>query len=55
MTPLFAVVLSFLILRETFGLLFWMGASLILAGIVLSDRYTTLKPRYRGRLNRDIL
>jgi drug/metabolite transporter (DMT)-like permease len=38
LTPLFAVVLSFLILHETFGLSFWLGAALIFAGIVLSDR-----------------
>jgi drug/metabolite transporter (DMT)-like permease len=35
-TPLFAVLLSFLILRETFGWLFWVGGLLILGGIVLS-------------------
>ena len=36
MTPLFAVLLSFLILHETFGWLFWIGGLLILGGIVLS-------------------
>ena len=35
-TPLFAVLLSFLILHETFGWLFWLGGSLIFGGIVLS-------------------
>ena len=39
MTPPFAVILSFLILRETFGWLFWFGGALILGGIVLSDLY----------------
>ena len=39
MTPLFAVILSFLILRETFGWLFWFGGALILGGIVASDLY----------------
>jgi drug/metabolite transporter (DMT)-like permease len=37
MAPLFAVILSFIILRETFGWLFWIGALLILGGIVLSS------------------
>jgi drug/metabolite transporter (DMT)-like permease len=37
LTPLFAVALSYLILRETFGWLFWLGGALILTGIVLSD------------------
>jgi drug/metabolite transporter (DMT)-like permease len=36
MAPLFAVFLSFLILHETFGWLFWVGGLLILGGIVLS-------------------
>jgi len=48
LTPLFAVLLSYLILRETFGLLFWLGAALILLGIVLSDRVTSLKTRESG-------
>jgi len=37
MAPLFAVLLSFIILHETFGWLFWIGALLILGGIVLSS------------------
>jgi drug/metabolite transporter (DMT)-like permease len=37
MAPLFAVLLSFLILNETFGWLFWIGALLILGGIVLAN------------------
>ena len=37
-TPLFAVLLSFLILHETFGWLFWIGGLFILGGIVLSHR-----------------
>jgi drug/metabolite transporter (DMT)-like permease len=38
LTPLFAVALSYFILRETFAWLFWLGAALILAGIALSSR-----------------
>jgi drug/metabolite transporter (DMT)-like permease len=37
MAPLFAVLLSFIILRETFGWLFWVGALLILGGIILAS------------------
>jgi drug/metabolite transporter (DMT)-like permease len=37
MAPLFAVLLSFIILQETFGVLFWVGALLILGGIVLAS------------------
>jgi len=37
LTPVFAVALSYLILKETFGWLFWLGGALILAGIVLAD------------------
>ena len=36
MAPLFAVLLSFIILHEIFGWLFWIGALLILGGIGLS-------------------
>jgi drug/metabolite transporter (DMT)-like permease len=35
-TPIFAVMLSFLILHEVFGWRFWIGGALILGGIVLS-------------------
>jgi drug/metabolite transporter (DMT)-like permease len=35
-TPIFAVMLSFLILQEVFGWRFWIGGVLILGGIVFS-------------------
>jgi drug/metabolite transporter (DMT)-like permease len=54
MTPLFAVVLSYLILGETFGLYFWLGAGLILVGIVMSDRCVKAEPRESGRFRPDI-
>ena len=37
LTPVFAVGLSYLILGETFGWLFWIGGTLILTAIVLTD------------------
>jgi drug/metabolite transporter (DMT)-like permease len=37
LTPLFAVALSYLILGERFGWLFWLGATLVLTGVVLAD------------------
>jgi drug/metabolite transporter (DMT)-like permease len=37
MTPLFAVIMSFLILHETFGWFFYIGGALILGGLILSD------------------
>jgi len=44
MTPVFAVILSLLILHERFSWLFWLGASLVMAGIGI----TTLTPGKRG-------
>jgi drug/metabolite transporter (DMT)-like permease len=46
MAPLFAVLLSFIILRETFGWLFWIGALLILGGIVLASMPAKASPRH---------
>ena len=34
MTPMFAVILSLIILQERFSWLFWLGGALILGGIV---------------------
>jgi len=48
MAPLFAVLLSFIILHETFGWLFWFGAMLILGGIVLASLPGKAQPRDAG-------
>jgi hypothetical protein len=45
LTPLFAVGLSYLILKESFGWLFWLGGALVLAGVILAD------PPWRKRRN----
>lgn len=37
LTPVFAVVLSLAILRERFGWTFWLGAALVLAGIIAAN------------------
>ena len=37
MTPVFAVILSLLILKERFAWLFWLGGALVLGGIVLAS------------------
>jgi drug/metabolite transporter (DMT)-like permease len=44
MTPVFAVILSLLILHERFSWLFWLGGSLVMAGIGI----TTLTVRKRS-------
>ncbi|MDZ7837338.1 MAG: EamA family transporter [Actinomycetota bacterium] len=38
LTPVFAVVLSLIILKESFSWLFWVGAVLILAGIIVTNQ-----------------
>lgn len=38
LTPVFAVILSLIILKESFSWLFWVGAALILAGIIIANR-----------------
>jgi drug/metabolite transporter (DMT)-like permease len=38
-TPIFAVMLSFLILHEVFGWRFWIGGVLILGGIIITGIY----------------
>jgi len=38
LTPVFAVVLSLIILDERFSWLFWVGGVLIIAGIVITSR-----------------
>ncbi len=40
-TPVFAVILSFIILDERFSWLFWIGAVLILGGIIITNRFAT--------------
>ncbi|MBN1298508.1 MAG: DMT family transporter [Actinobacteria bacterium] len=40
MTPVFAVILSLLILDEKFKWLFWVGAPLILAGIIITNTFS---------------
>ena len=36
MTPVFAVILSLIILKESFSWLFWLGGAFVLSGIILS-------------------
>jgi drug/metabolite transporter (DMT)-like permease len=37
MTPVFAVILSLIILKESFSWLFWLGGAFVLSGIILSS------------------
>jgi drug/metabolite transporter (DMT)-like permease len=39
LTPVFAVILSLIILRERFSWLFWVGGACILGGIVVTNRF----------------
>jgi drug/metabolite transporter (DMT)-like permease len=43
LTPVFAVILSLIILKERFFWLFWLGAACILGGIVITNRLAALK------------
>ena len=39
LTPIFAVILSLIILHERFSWLFWAGGALILGGIIISNKF----------------
>lgn len=39
LTPVFAVILSFIILHERFSWLFWVGGMLILGGIIITNKF----------------
>ena len=43
LTPVFAVILSLIILDEKFKWLFWVGAPLILTGIIITNTFSTRK------------
>jgi drug/metabolite transporter (DMT)-like permease len=41
LTPVFAVILSLIILQERFSWLFWVGGACILGGIIITNRFAT--------------
>ncbi|HAJ94669.1 MAG TPA: hypothetical protein DCP02_00400 [Actinobacteria bacterium] len=41
LTPVFAVVLSLIILHERFSWLFWVGGVFILAGIIITNKFAS--------------
>lgn len=41
LTPVFAVILSLVILNEKFSWLFWIGSALILTGIIITNKFST--------------
>lgn len=43
LTPVFAVILSLIILRERFSWLFWVGGACILGGIIITNRFAVSK------------
>ena len=43
LTPVFAVILSLIILRERFSWLFWVGGACILGGIIITNKFTAVK------------
>jgi len=43
LTPVFAVILSLIILRERFSWLFWVGGACILCGIIITNRFAAAK------------
>ena len=44
LTPIFAVILSLLILNERFSWLFWIGGALILGGIIITNKFASGSP-----------
>jgi drug/metabolite transporter (DMT)-like permease len=42
--PVFAIILSLIIINERFSWLFWVGGALILGGIVITNRFASVKP-----------
>jgi drug/metabolite transporter (DMT)-like permease len=51
LTPVFAVVLSLIILHERFSWLFWLGGVLILGGIIITNLFAAGNPIKRTRDN----
>lgn len=45
LTPVFAVILSLVILKERFSWIFWVGAALILGGIFITNRFASKSSR----------
>ena len=43
LTPVFAVILSLIILKERFSWLFWVGGACILTGIIITNRFTSVR------------
>lgn len=43
LTPVFAVILSLIILKERFSWLFWVGGILVLTGIIITNRFASGK------------
>jgi len=52
LTPVFAVILSFIILHERFSWLFWVGGVLILGGIIITNKFVSgeSSPGIRGKI-----
>ena len=42
-TPVFAFILSLIILDERFSWLFWVGAVLIIGGLIITNRFASAK------------
>ncbi|MHB1376032.1 MAG: DMT family transporter [Candidatus Humimicrobiaceae bacterium] len=49
LTPVFAVILSLIILHERFSWLFWVGGALILGGIIIANKFASgsSTPQYK--------
>ena len=43
-TPVFAVIISLVVLKEFFSWLFWVGSALIIAGIIITNRFSSAAP-----------
>ncbi len=52
LTPIFAVILSLIILHERFSWLFWAGGALILVGIIITNKFASSKPALQDKRNR---
>lgn len=51
LTPVFAVILSLIILKERFSWLFWVGGALILGGIIITNIINSGKPALQNVQN----
>lgn len=49
LTPIFAVILSLIILKERFSWLFWVGGVLILCGIFITNRFALRKSAKKNK------